>query len=74
MMTQIINAHFDGKVIVPEQPVEMPVGERLRVTLEVSAAEKPRYAAFLELAADLPDAPCDMGHQHDHYLYGAPKK
>jgi len=44
-MTHTISAHFDGKVIVPD-----------------------------DLAADLPDAPPDLAAQHDHYLYGSPKR
>jgi hypothetical protein len=73
-MTQIISGHFDGKVIIPEQPVQVPVGQRLRVTLEIAANQEPPYADLLKLAADLPDAPTDLAHQHDHYLYGSPKK
>jgi hypothetical protein len=26
------------------------------------------------LEADLPDAPSDLAGQHDHYLYGTPKR
>lgn len=29
-----LNAHFDGKVIVPDEPTGLPAGTRLRVTLE----------------------------------------
>jgi hypothetical protein len=34
-MTQSLNAHFDGKVIVPDEPVQLPVGQPLRVKVEV---------------------------------------
>ena len=27
-------AHSDGKVIVPDEPVDLPKGQRLRVTIE----------------------------------------
>ena len=37
-------------------------------------AAPPRYADLLDLAADLPDAPPDLAAQHDHYLYGTPKR
>ena len=37
-MTQTIAAHFDGKVIVPDEPVQLPVGQPLRVHLELEAA------------------------------------
>ncbi len=70
-MTEIV-AHFDGKVIVPDEPVRLPVGQPLRVQVEL--ADTPRFQAFLELAADLPDAPPDLAKQHDHYLYGTPKQ
>jgi hypothetical protein len=29
-----INAHFDGKVFVPDGPVDLPVGAQLRVHVE----------------------------------------
>jgi hypothetical protein len=41
-MTQTIRAHFDGKVIVPDEPVQLPVGQSLRVHLEVSAPPAPQ--------------------------------
>jgi len=87
-MTQIVSAHFDGKVIVPDEPVQLPVGTPLRIAVELQDAgqpakwavepvegnTQPRFAGFLQLAADLPDAPPDLSVQHDHYLYGSPKR
>ena len=35
-MNRTITAHFDGKVIVPEKPVKLPVGKRLRVHVELA--------------------------------------
>jgi hypothetical protein len=73
-MTQTITAHFDGKVIVPDEPVQLPVGQPLTVHLELADGAEPRFAEFLNFAADLPDAPSDLAFQHDHYLYGTPKR
>lgn len=73
-MTKTITAHFDGKVIVPDEPVQLPVGQPLRVQLELAKPSEPRYSDFLSLAADLPDAPSDLAAQHDHYLYGSSKR
>ncbi len=73
-MTQTIAAHFDGKVIVPDEPVELPVGTPLRVQVEVQGAPAPRFADLRGFSADLPDAPADLAAQHDHYLYGSPKR
>jgi hypothetical protein len=33
-MTTTILAHFDGKVFVPDEPVDVPVGTPLRVRVE----------------------------------------
>ena len=35
-MNRIITGHFDGKVIVPEKPVKLPVGKRLRLQIELA--------------------------------------
>ena len=35
-MTQTLSAHFDGKVIVPDEPVQLPVGEPLRIIVAVA--------------------------------------
>ncbi len=73
-MTQTITAHFDGKVIVPDEDVQLPVGQPLRVRLELADVPAPPFADLLRFAADLPDAPSDLAAQHDHYLYGSPKR
>lgn len=58
-MTQTIKAPFDGKVIVPDEPVQLPVGQTLRVHLEVLGVAVPRASsigsprlAYPEQAAD----------------------
>jgi hypothetical protein len=71
---QTISAHFDGKVIVPDEPVELPTGQRLRVHLEPNESSDAPFADLLQFEADLPDAPSDLAAQHDHYLYGTPKR
>lgn len=35
-MTTMIRAHFDGKAIVPDEPLELPVGEPLDVLLSTA--------------------------------------
>jgi hypothetical protein len=72
-MAQSSSAHFDGQFIVPDEPVQLPVGRPLRVHVEVVEAA-PRFAELLDLASDLPDAPADLSSQQDHYLDGAPKR
>jgi hypothetical protein len=73
-MTKVINAHFDGKVFVPDEPVELPVGQVLRIQVDLPDGNVGPFADLLRFAADLPGAPSDLAAQHDHYLYGTPKK
>lgn len=47
-MSRAIKIHFDGKVFVPDEPVDLPVGRQL--TVEVPDVEPPREA---ETPADL---------------------
>ena len=107
-----IKAHFDGRVFVPEEPVDLPLGcaaevrvpaadEALLPSCADSCAQKPAGDAagqeshagagqqqpaakakrpLLELLEILgqfppnPDWPEDAAAQHDHYLYGTPKR
>lgn len=70
----MLTAHFDGKVLVPDETVQLPVGRPLRLRIELLNTSTPRFADLLALEADLPDAPSDLAAQHDHYLYGSAKR
>ncbi|MDR3701331.1 MAG: hypothetical protein P4L56_16915 [Candidatus Sulfopaludibacter sp.] len=70
-----VNAHFDGKVIVPDEPVDLPPNEALIVQIErVGGAAAPSEESVLTwLAANAVDSealPGDLADRHDHYLYG----
>jgi hypothetical protein len=70
-----VKAHFDGKVLIPAEPVNLPAN--CAVELEVRpVSEKPlaTLAAQLEQLPDNADWPEDGASQHDHYLYGTPKQ
>jgi Arc/MetJ-type ribon-helix-helix transcriptional regulator len=46
---------------------------------EATQAQKPIWERILERAAAIPDTECDklptdLAEQHDHYLYGTPKR
>jgi hypothetical protein len=74
-----INANYDGKVIVPDEPVDLTPNQPLIVRIElIGAKELPVEASALEWIADNAstsgDLPSDLSQQHDHYLYGVPKK
>jgi hypothetical protein len=76
-----IRAKFDGRVLVPEQPVQLPIGPVLELNFEpakqAEQATAGTLADLVNFAEGLPpdgDAPVDGAAQHDHYLYGAPKR
>jgi len=68
------------QVFVPETPVDLPVGCVLDIPLpspeRSQEADKPllKLARKLEQFATNPEWPPDGAAQHDHYLYGTPKK
>ena len=73
-MDRVIAAHFDGKVIVPDEPVDLPAGQVLRVHIEVPDENDAPFADLTKFAGHLPGAPQDLAEQIDHYLYGTPKR
>jgi len=50
-MPVTIWSHFDGKVIVPEEPIDLPVKQRLQVVLTPVAAESPTVTEHERKAA-----------------------
>jgi len=76
------NAHSDGKVLVPDDPVDLPAGGRFVVTVETASPRGRKRAApegwvrkALELSRRMPrDLPEDLAEQHDHYIHGTPKR
>lgn len=77
-MTTSVKVRYDGKVLVPEQPVDLPVGSLLDAELTPSKPiAKPALERLVESVGEIaePDKlPVDGSAQHDHYLYGLPKK
>ena len=81
----VLKAHFDGKVLVPDEPVDLPMNCSLEVQvkpqkLSPTLAQKDEGDSLMklvELARKFPmgpGAPTDGAAQHDHYLYGLPKR
>jgi hypothetical protein len=72
--------HVENGAIVLDDPVALPDGAAVRIEL---AAESPqadedsgpsfteRFASVIGKARSLPQ---DAAENHDHYLYGVPKK
>jgi hypothetical protein len=73
-MAHSVTGHYDGNVIVPDEPLDLPTGQRVELEVRLVESVPGRFADLADLAADLPDAPADLASQHDHYLYGTPKR
>jgi AF2212-like len=73
-MSTTFSAHFDGQVLIPDQPVSLPVGQKLKLRVEPISEDTGQFADLAQFAADLPDSPGDLASQHDHYLYGSPQR
>jgi len=70
-----VNAHFDGKVIVPDEPLNLPPNQALILQIERvdSGVEASEESALTWLAANAVESealPSDLADRHDHYLYG----
>lgn len=82
-------AHSDGQVLVPDEPVDLPRGTKYRVSVEPvegepaevepaddeSAKGFPLLDMALEIASKMKgNYPRDLARNHDHYLHGRPKR
>lgn len=69
-------AHYDGKVFVPDEPVNVPQGTsvRLAVITDESGATLTHLADIAASFTPDPNWPNDGAAQVDHYLYGLPKQ
>lgn len=73
---QTIIAVYDGQVLRPEGPLDLEVNARYRVTIAPEAppgAEGDLFDLLDQLAGTL-EMPEDWATEHDHYLYGTPKR
>jgi hypothetical protein len=79
----VVKAHFDGKVLIPDEPVKLPIDCALELHIQPVEKDAPPSAngrPLLELLRALEEVPANPGWptdgatQHDHYLYGLPKR
>lgn len=89
-MTITVDATYENGVLKPAQPLPLSEHEKVRVTVEPEAAvlgqevgKAPAGPTLAEkliaLANALPEdvvsrLPTDGASQHDHYIYGTPKR
>lgn len=70
-----VSAHFDGKVIVPDEPLDLPPNQALivqieRVGGEVVTSDESALTWLADNAVDSEALPTDLAERHDLYLYG----
>jgi predicted DNA-binding antitoxin AbrB/MazE fold protein len=75
-MTRTITVVFDGEVFRPTEPVDLPANAKYRVAIDEAEVEEVREArpllGLLDITIDTGLG--DLAEQHDHYLYGMPKR
>ena len=78
LMGTAIRAIYEDGVFKPEEPVQLADKARVRLVVEPAPGPGPSssWQAWQDIIgiADDPDGPTDVAENHDHYLYGAPKK
>ena len=76
-MTTTLTATYDGRALIPTEPLDLPKGATLRLSVEMPASGTRPLQSLAELVQSLPASSgplTDGAAQHDHYLYGGPRK
>jgi hypothetical protein len=61
--------------ITLDEPVQLPEGAELKVEIVENSNPPPTiWQKLRNLAGTVEGLPSDMAENHDHYLYGTPKK
>lgn len=71
-MPESVEAIYENGVFRPLQPVNLPEGERVQLTVAADERVNDSAADFSDIAVDtgIPDLATNI----DHYLYGLPKQ
>ncbi len=70
----ILNAHYDGKHIVLDDPMPPDVPPNSRVQVLVAPVREPSALDKIAAMAIPMDLPSDFSLNHKHYMKGAPKR
>lgn len=70
-----VSAHFDGKVIVPDEPLDLRPNQALILQIEAVADkdvtdDESSLAWIAANAVDSDALPVDLADAHDRHLYG----
>lgn len=74
-MTKTITVVYDQGVFRPLEPVEgLPEQQPLTVTIELAERDDQEEDPILQVIGICQGGPPDGAAQHDHYIYGSPKR
>jgi hypothetical protein len=73
-----VNATYDGKIVLPDEPLPLPPNARVIVSFETVQEQQPAettkkgepYACLKAALAANIEGPPDWSERVDHYLYG----
>ncbi|MBV9211591.1 MAG: antitoxin family protein [Acidobacteria bacterium] len=69
-MTKTLEATFDGKVLRPDEPLELAPDTRVKITIETADEPEPEKVSFLQTARTLNlEGPLDWSERFEEYLY-----
>jgi len=70
-MIRTLHATYDGKVLLPDEPVRLKPNTRVRITIETFENEHSKTQSFLQTARSLNlEGPPDWSVRLEDYLYG----
>jgi hypothetical protein len=73
-MVITLRARFDGKVLIPEQPVSLPTDQPLEIAIHLSEAQvassDEAYAPLYQLVGLVEQGPEDASVYHDGMVRG----
>lgn len=75
-MDKTLTAVFDGSVLRPDDSADLEPNTRYVITIhriELPASQEDAWDVLEENAGSI-EAPSDWAAEHDHYLYGTPKR
>ena len=75
-MKKTLTAVFDGHVLHPDSPLDLEPNTRYVITIQTAPLSTPARDAWdvLETLTGTVEAPSNWASEHDHYLYGTPKR
>jgi hypothetical protein len=68
-MTKTLDAFYDGKTLLPEEPLDLQPNTRVRITVEIDSAPCAEPYSFLDTAQSLSlEGPPDWSERIEDYL------